>query len=79
MGPPGKHLFGIGLIGEDADGAGGIVGTAVAFAREKTGHLRIDTHEDNKVMQHVVEKMGFSRRGIIYVADGSPRIAYEMV
>ena len=26
---------------------------------------------------HVVEKHGFSRRGIIHIADGSPRIAYE--
>ena len=61
------------------DGAGGIVGTAVAFAKEKTSHLRIDTHEDNKVMQHVVEKHGFIRRGIIHLANGDPRIAYEMV
>ena len=61
------------------DGSGGIVGTAVAFAKTKIQHLRIDTHRDNKVMQHVVEKQGFSCRGIIHVADGSPRLAYEMV
>lgn len=61
------------------DGAGGIVGTAVKFAKTKIAHLRIDTHHNNKVMQHVVEKLGFSRRGIIYVFDGSPRIAYEML
>ena len=61
------------------DGSGGIVGTAVAFAKAQIQHLRIDTHRDNKVMQHVVEKQGFSRRGIIYVSDGSSRIAYEMV
>lgn len=61
------------------DGAGGIVGAALEFAKTKISHLRIDTHHDNKVMQHVVEKLGFLRRGIIYVADGSPRIAYEMV
>lgn len=61
------------------DGSGGVVKTAVAFAKEKISHLRIDTHADNKVMQHVVEKLGFLRRGIIYIADGSPRIAYEMV
>ncbi len=60
------------------DGSGGIVGTAVQFAKQTISHLRIDTHEDNKVMQHVVQKQGFTRRGIIYIADGSPRIAYEM-
>lgn len=61
------------------DGSGGIVAAAVAFAKDKIQHLRIDTHEDNKVMQHVVEKIGFTRRGIIYVGDGTPRIAYEMI
>lgn len=61
------------------DGSGGIVSTAVNFAKEKIHHLRIDTHEDNHVMQHVVEKLGFVRRGIIYIANGSPRIAYEMI
>lgn len=60
------------------DGSGDIVGTAVAFARRIISHLRIDTHHDNRVMQHVVEKQGFVRRGIIHIADGSPRIAYEM-
>ena len=61
------------------DGSGGIVKAAVEFGKTKCSHLRIDTHENNRVMQHVVEKLGFSPRGIIYVADGSPRIAYEMV
>lgn len=61
------------------DGSGGIVGTAVHYARSVISHLRIDTHHDNKVMQHVVEKQGFVRRGIIHIADGSPRIAYEMI
>ena len=61
------------------DGSGGVVKAAVEFGKTKCSHLRIDTHENNKVMQHVVEKLGFSRRGIIYISDGSPRIAYEMV
>ena len=43
------------------------------------GNLRMDTHEDNKVMQHVLEKNGFRRCGRIYVEDGSPRIAYQKV
>ena len=61
------------------DGSGGIVKAAVQFAKETTDHIRIDTHKDNWVMQHVLEKLGFIRRGIIYIADGSPRIAYEMI
>ena len=38
----------------------------------------IDTHEKNKTMQHVVEKLGFKRCGIIYIEDGTPRIAYQL-
>ena len=41
------------------------------------GHLRIDTHEKNLVMQNLVKKTGFSYCGIIYVDDGTKRLAYE--
>lgn len=41
--------------------------------------LRGDTHRDNKIMQRVMEKNGLSYRGIIYLEDGSPRMAYEKV
>lgn len=61
------------------DGSGGVLRTAVEFARKKIGHLRIDTHEDNKIMQSAVMKQGFCRRGIIYIADGTPRIAYDFL
>lgn len=60
------------------DGSGGVFSAALHFCKVQISHLRIDTHQDNKVMQHVVEKHGFKRCGIIYIADGSPRIAYEM-
>lgn len=55
----------------------GMFDRMVAFCSQKIGHLRIDTHQDNKVMQHLICKNGFQECGIIYVADGSPRIAYE--
>ncbi len=61
------------------DGSGGILGTAVAFAKEKCSYLRIDTHEDNLVMQRALQKQGFQRRGMIRIADGSPRIAYDLL
>ncbi|MDO4323329.1 MAG: GNAT family protein [Lachnospiraceae bacterium] len=44
---------------------------------EQCGNLRIDTHDDNVVMQHVLEKSGFEKCGRIYLADGSPRVAYQ--
>ena len=41
--------------------------------------LRADTHADNQVMQHLLEKNGFVRCGIIHLANGAPRIAYQYV
>ena len=57
----------------------GVLESAVQFAKSRMNHLRIDTHHDNLVMQHLVEKYGFQRRGIIYVQDHSPRIAYDWI
>jgi len=61
------------------DGSGGVLRTAVEFASGQIDYLRIDTHADNYVMQNALEKLGFSKCGIIYVEDGSPRIAYDAV
>lgn len=41
--------------------------------------LRADTHADNRIMQHLLKKNGFLYCGVIYVADGSARLAYERV
>ena len=47
-----------------------------AFAQ--CGHLRIDTHQDNKVMQNLLRKLGFVHCGTIYVhEDNDPRLAFE--
>lgn len=60
------------------DGSGGILRAAVAFGKTQAECLRIDTHEDNRVMQRALDKQGFHRCGIIHLADGSPRIAYDL-
>lgn len=57
--------------------AHGILREIVAFCGERISHLRIDTHRDNRVMRHLIPRNGFQECGIIYVRDGSPRIAYE--
>ena len=61
----------------------GIFKFVLEFCKEKMaeqgiGNLRIDTHADNKTMQHLVEKYGFKRCGIIYLENGAPRIAYQL-
>lgn len=58
---------------------GGIFETCVTFSRGLTRHLRIDTHENNLPMQHLILKHGFSYCGIIYASDGTARLAYEWV
>lgn len=56
----------------------GIFEECLAFCQKMQPNIRIDTHADNKIMQHLVEKNGFVRCGIIYVDDGTPRIAYQI-
>ena len=41
--------------------------------------IKIDTHEDNKSMQRLMEKNGFIYCGIIYLESGSKRIAFEKI
>ena len=60
-----------------SDGSGGVLRAALDFAEQQSAHLRIDTHADNKPMQHLVTKYGFTYRGIIYTDNGSPRLAYD--
>ena len=57
----------------------GVIGHVMDYCSAQVPHLRIDTHKDNKVMQHVLEKYGFVSCGIVHVRDGSPRIAYELL
>lgn len=48
------------------------------WAYEQCGHLRIDTHADNRVMQNLLTKLGFVHCGTIYVhEDNDPRLAFE--
>lgn len=57
----------------------GIGESIMSWCLHKCGHIRIDTHKDNLVMRHVIEKSGFIYCGIIYVEDGTPRMAYEFL
>lgn len=56
----------------------GVGAFCINWAYARCGHLRIDTHGDNTVMQNLVTKLGFVHCGTIYVAeDNDPRLAYE--
>lgn len=55
----------------------GLLRCAVEYCKLKSSNIRIDTHNDNHLMQRAIEKNGFKKCGTIHVADGSPRIAYQ--
>ncbi len=61
-----------------APGQHGIAAACIAWCRQQITTLRVDTHADNAIMQHLLTKYGFQYRGIIHIADGSPRLAYQI-
>lgn len=62
-----------------ADGSAKGVGQfCLDWAHRQCGHIRVDTHGDNTVMQNLLAKAGFTHCGTIYVEeDDYPRLAYE--
>ncbi|MBQ7503416.1 N-acetyltransferase [bacterium] len=49
------------------------------FCEAQTSDIRIDTHRDNAIMRRLTEKNGFRYCGVIYVDDGTPRLAYHKI
>ena len=57
----------------------GVFKEIIEYALSVSGNLRIDTHRDNHIMRHLIEKAGFSYCGVINLADGSERLAYQLL
>ena len=57
--------------------AHGLTGELFHWCMDRCGHLRIDTHENNAVMRHLIARHGFLPCGTIYVEDGTPRLAFD--
>lgn len=49
------------------------------IANDGVASMRIDTHEDNQGMQHVLNRMGYDYCGVIYLANGDKRLAFEKI
>lgn len=49
----------------------------ITFCRAIMPNLRIDTHRQNRPMLEAIERNGFKYCGIIYVDDGTPRLAFQ--
>lgn len=57
----------------------GFIAGVTEWAAAICSHLRIDTHRDNLPMQRALTAAGFSPRGIIHLANGEPRVAFERI
>lgn len=55
----------------------GIADECMKWCFDHCRNIRVDTHQDNIVMQNIFIKHGFKRCGIIYVKNGTPRIAFQ--
>ncbi|MBP5714638.1 MAG: N-acetyltransferase [Prevotella sp.] len=57
--------------------AHGIFSAIMDFCLCHEPYIRIDTHRDNTIMQHNIMKHGFTYCGIIYLANGDERLAFQ--
>ncbi|MBQ7919405.1 MAG: GNAT family N-acetyltransferase [Lachnospiraceae bacterium] len=57
----------------------GVFPAILNYCKGIIGNIRMDTHAENKVMQHVLEKQGFVHCGTVYVRGDSPRMAYQFM
>ena len=57
----------------------GVARACFDWAWERMHNVRVDTHEDNGIMRHCIQSSGFEYCGIIYLANGDERLAYQKV
>ena len=55
----------------------GVAEACFDWCWEQIHNLRVDTHEDNVIMRHCIEKAGFRYCGVIHLLNGDPRLAYQ--
>ncbi len=61
----------------DAARGKGIASACFDYAFKMINNVKIDTHEDNLPMQRALLKYGFTKCGIIHLANGDKRIAFQ--
>ena len=55
----------------------GILPACMQYCLSRSDNIKIDTHENNKIMQRGLEKLGFVRCGMITLPNGELRVAYQ--
>lgn len=55
----------------------GVSDCCLKWCYDQCANIRVDTHKDNLVMQRALKRNGYIECGIIYVANGTARIAFQ--
>lgn len=55
----------------------GMAAAAFGYCEQRCASMRADTHMLNRAMLHIMQQRGYSRCGVVYMDDGSPREAYQ--
>lgn len=62
--------------------AHGIFAAIMDYCNKHADNLRIDTHRNNSIMQHLIKKYGFHYCGIVHIIDldtDFERLAYQKI
>lgn len=57
--------------------AHGVFNSLMDWCFREDPNIRIDTHRDNRIMQHCIAAYGFTYCGIILLESGDERLAYQ--
>ncbi len=55
----------------------GVADACLQWCYTQIPNLRADTHRDNHILQHILKKHGFQYCGIIFLANGDERLAFQ--
>lgn len=57
----------------------GVSAACLQWCYEQIPNLRADTHRDNHILQYILKKHGFQYCGIIFLANGDERLAFQKI
>ena len=61
------------------EGSHGVAAACIDWCCLRMPNLRTDTHRDNHILQHILQKHGFRYCGTIYLDNGDERLAYQKI
>lgn len=57
----------------------GVSNACLQWCYQQIPNLRADTHRDNRILQYILKKHGFQYCGIIFLANGDERLAFQKI